>query len=408
MRNWKIIGRWLRLRALPLRLVIRSHPLRVRIALSFVICLTLLAVLRHYLWIHIPIWVNAISHPLFLLAQAHPIFGRILHVAFNAIPDLAFALLALAGLAYLVPKSWIDRLEDLIWVRIFLIVLFGTFGFSAIIINAVKSENQEFKDGENDKRMGIVLGSVLNIQDALKPKAANLTESDRKKHLLESLRAEYIATHSSIDPEILAGNKMPPDDWLNNRLGSLNENWQVHTPPSQQSAVPARPQIVQEIYPEEHKDTIQFAFYQADMATGAQTVKLDPLSDSRATFTVSGIIKGNAPAKNLDIWVRICNKYCSWVSVPPGFVMVDADHPYDREIVIADFPANVNFPKWDFTVGFPAFRKFDAVDIAIYYTCDNCPTVDWSKPQHLRLAQTFNAATRLPIPSTSYIPKPAH
>lgn len=126
--------------------------------------------------------------------------------------------------------TWIDKLEDLIWVRIFLIVLFVTFGFSAIIINAVKSENQEFKDGENDKRMGVVLQSVLNIQEALKPKAVSLTEAERKEHLLESLRAEYIASHSPIDSEILAGRKTPPDDWLNRRLGELGEIWKVNTP----------------------------------------------------------------------------------------------------------------------------------------------------------------------------------
>ncbi len=406
MRHWKTIRRWLRLRSLPLRLVMRSHPLRVRIVLSFVICLTLLVVSRHYLWIHVPILVYRISHPLFITAQTHPMFGRLLHVAFNAVPDIAFALLALAGLAYLVPKSWIDKLEDLIWVRVFLIVLFVTFGFSAIIINAIKSENQGFKDSQSEDRMSVVLKSVLNIQEALKPKAVNMTESERKQHLLESLRAEYIATHSSIDPEILAGNKMPPDDWLNNKLGFLKENWQVHTPPPLRTA-PAQPQVVQQIYPEEKKDTIQFGFYQPDMASGVQTVKLDPLNEGRATFTISGIIKGDAPAKNLDIWIRVCSA-CSWVSASPGFVMVDSDHAYDREIVIPEFPANVSFPKWDFTVNFPVFPKVDGVDIGVYYACDSCPTVDWSKPQRLRLAQTFNAATRLPIPSTSYIPKPAH
>lgn len=142
MWNWKTIRRWLWLRALPLRLVMRSHPLRFRIVLSLVICLTLLAIFRHYLWIHVPIWIYRVSHPIFVAAQAHPVFGRLLHVAFNTIPDLAFVLLALAGLAYLVPKSWIDRLEDLIWVRIFLIVLFVSFGLAAIVINAVNREEE--------------------------------------------------------------------------------------------------------------------------------------------------------------------------------------------------------------------------------------------------------------------------
>jgi hypothetical protein len=231
MRRWKTIARWPQLRALPVLLVMRSHPLRVRIVLFFVICLTFLAVLRHYLWIHIPIWVSAISHPLFLAAQTHPIFGRILHVLFNAIPDIAFALLAVAGLAYLVPKRYLDKLEELVWVRKSLLVLFVTFGFSAIIINAIKSENQEFKDGQNEDRMGVVLKSILNIQEALKPKPVSITEVERREHLLESLRDEYIASHSPIDPAILAGKKMPPDDWLNYRLVEMKEDWKIHTPP---------------------------------------------------------------------------------------------------------------------------------------------------------------------------------
>jgi hypothetical protein len=228
----------LALKILRWRVILRSHPLRVRFVLSFLASVVLLLTFRHYLWIHVLIWVGTISHPIFMAAQEHPTFGRILHVLFNAVPDVAFALLAVAGLAYLVPKRYLDKIEELAWVRIFLLVLFVTFGFSAIIINAIKSENQEFKDGQNDERMGVVLKSVLNIQDALKPKAGNLTEVERREHLLESLRDEYIATHSPIDPEILTGKKMPPDEWLNPKLGELKENWRIHTPPVPHAPAP--------------------------------------------------------------------------------------------------------------------------------------------------------------------------
>lgn len=231
------------LRMLRWRMSMRSHPIRVRVGLYSLLCAILIFIFRHFLWIHVPFWIQAVSHPIFVAAQTHPIFGRILHVLFNAIPDTAFALLAVAGLAYLVPKRYLDRLEELVWVRLFLLVLFVTFGFTAIIINAVKSENQEFKDQQNDDRMGVVLKSVLNIQDALKPRAVNLTEAERKEHLLESLRDEYIASHSSIDPAILTGKKMPPDDWLNPRLAELKENWRIHTPPIPH-APPATPNPV--------------------------------------------------------------------------------------------------------------------------------------------------------------------
>jgi hypothetical protein len=117
-------------------------------------------------------------------------------------------------------------------VRISLLILFVSFGFSAIIINAIKSENQEFEDGQNDDRMSVVLKSVLNIQEALKPKAANITEAERKEHLLESLRDEYIASHSSIYPSIVTEKKMPPDDWMNIRLSQMGEKLRQLTPAS--------------------------------------------------------------------------------------------------------------------------------------------------------------------------------
>lgn len=244
------------LKMLRWRVILRSHPLRVRFGLPLLVSVVLVLTFRHYLWIHVPIWVSTISHPIFIAAQTHSIFRRILHVLFNAIPDIAFALLAVAGLAYLVPKRYLDKIEELVWVRRFLLVLFVTVGFSAIIINAIKNENQEFKDGQNDERMGVVLKSVLNIQDALKPKAVNLTEAERKERLLESLRDEYVASHSSIDPSIVTGKKMPPDDWMNMRLSQMGEKWRQLTPvataPYSAAAPASKPDIsVAIVYPNE-------------------------------------------------------------------------------------------------------------------------------------------------------------
>jgi hypothetical protein len=225
------ICRRLFLRMLRWRITLRSHPLRVRIVSYFLLSVILLLIFRHFLWIHVPIWIQAVSRPIFVFSQVHPIFGRILHVLFNAIPDTAFALLAVAGLAYLVPKRFLDKLEDLVWVRLSLIVLFVTFGFSAIIVNAIKSENQEYIDDQHDKTLNLVLGDVTHIQDALSPKSLQMTEAERRRHLLDSLRDQYVIEEKNVDPEIVDGKKMPPDDWLNRRLEERKESWQIHTPP---------------------------------------------------------------------------------------------------------------------------------------------------------------------------------
>lgn len=222
------LGHWFALRVLKWRVVIRAHPLRTRFLLLISISVVLVIAFRHLLWIHVPIWVKAISHPIFVAAQSHPLFGRTVHVLFNAIPDTAFALLAVSGLAYLVPKKYLDKIEELGWVRIFLLILFVTFGFSAIVINAIKSENQEFKDAQNEDRMGVVLKSVTNIQIALSPKSVQMTEVQRRQHLLDSVRDQYILEQKDVDPEILSGNKMPPDTWLNQKLSAMGEIWQFH------------------------------------------------------------------------------------------------------------------------------------------------------------------------------------
>jgi len=135
-------------------------------------------------------------------------------------------LLAVAGLAYLAPAP-VKKLEEKRGVRVFLICLFVFFGFLAIVVNAVNREEQDHKAETQEDKMAVVLRSVTNIQDALKSKSPNMTEAERREHLASSLRDEYILSHDPIDPAILAGKAMPPQDWMNNRLNQLGETWKV-------------------------------------------------------------------------------------------------------------------------------------------------------------------------------------
>ena len=230
MWNWTTIRHWIFLRIFRWRVVSRSHPLRTQAALATVVVVAVFYFGWRFFLKSIPIWIGKLSQLIFQATQAHPAFGRFVHVLINAIPDSAFALLALAGLGYLAP-GFIKKLEGMLGVRVFLFFFFGFFGVAAIIINAVNREAQEFKDGQNDDRMGTVMKSVTNIQEALRPKAINLSETERRDHLLESLRDEYIVDHPSIDPEILYGKKMPPAEWMNPRLKAMGEKWQFAQPP---------------------------------------------------------------------------------------------------------------------------------------------------------------------------------
>ena len=200
-----------------------SHPIRTSVGTAVAV---LIVLFWHYLFTHIPLWLNYVSHRIFQAAQDHPAVGRFVHVLINAVPDFSFALLAIAGLGYLVP-GYIKELEKKRGVRIFLICFFTIFGLLAIVVNAVNREEQDHTTASQEERMGVVLKSVTNIQDALKPRTANMTEAERREHLASSLRDEYILSHNPIDPAILAGKAMPPPDWMNDRLNQMGEKWTV-------------------------------------------------------------------------------------------------------------------------------------------------------------------------------------
>ena len=104
-------------------------------------------------------------------------------------------------------EHWLKASVVLLWARLVLFIVFCTFGFAAIIINAVNRETEEYQKGQDDKRMDLVLTDITNIQGALSPKAESMTEAERQRRLLDSLRDEYVIEQKSVDPQILAGNK---------------------------------------------------------------------------------------------------------------------------------------------------------------------------------------------------------
>ena len=52
-------------------------------------------------------------------------------------------------------------------------------------------------------------------------------ELQRRKHLEDALRGEYILSHDHVGAGMLAGTEYPPVDWMNRRLGELGEKWAV-------------------------------------------------------------------------------------------------------------------------------------------------------------------------------------
>jgi len=49
----------------------------------------------------------------------------------------------------------------------------------------------------------------------------------RRAAYLQRLTNEYVASHDGITPAMMAGNELPPKDWLDQRLKELGQDWQV-------------------------------------------------------------------------------------------------------------------------------------------------------------------------------------
>lgn len=321
-----------------------------------------------------------------------------------ALPVLADAtpiLLAIVGvvMSYIQPKRESHRATTMI------LIVAGLLGSAILSVNRMRvdaAHQAEMKElnrkvdrvGEQNTQLGNFLISAKDT--------GTISEADRKRGIESVLRNEYILMHNPIDPEILAGVKSPPEDWMNNRLREMKETWTFKAPMSKST------QVGQQVVPEEKKAKVVFSFYKPDMTGDPQTILLDPITDHKFSVSIGAIVVGDTPAENLQIWIREC-KTCEWVSPnPPGFPPSDSDHQFDRGIQFPEMLPNVGMPKWDFTIQVAPFPKVESVAIACYYACKNCAPVDWKNPQILWVTQSLQSNLRLRSPSIFYTPEPVH
>jgi hypothetical protein len=147
----------------------------------------------------------------------------------KSLPVLADAtpiLLAIVG----VVMSYIQPKKESHGVTTGILILAGFIGTMILSMNRISSDashKQEVKDlGEKVDRVGAQNARSLELFIAAK-NTGTLSEADRKKGIENALRNEYILKTNPIDPQILAGNALPPDDWMNNRLKEMGETWKV-------------------------------------------------------------------------------------------------------------------------------------------------------------------------------------
>jgi hypothetical protein len=170
-------------------------------------------------------WCVRSHNELVIVVRNHQ---RVLHVLLNAWPDLTSALLALAGLSYLMPDLAL-KLQRRKLLRCFLMSFLVLFAIFATVLNAIHRKEQDHMQETQSKKEDAERASITGIEHDLSPQVAKLTEPARREHLMAALRDEYIATHDQVNPEVVAGTRMPPDDWLDQRLRQLGERWSVVT-----------------------------------------------------------------------------------------------------------------------------------------------------------------------------------
>ena len=75
----------------------------------------------------IPAKASAMSKAILGFVYAHPHLSKDLHITLNAVPDIAYVLLALAGFSYLMPELT-KKLEDSRTLRLTVFGIFAVFG----------------------------------------------------------------------------------------------------------------------------------------------------------------------------------------------------------------------------------------------------------------------------------------
>lgn len=398
MPKLRTIRRRVYLRLLRWRIATRSHPLRTVLVEASLAIAAIGALGGRYLAEHVPLWLGYITRPISQAMQTHPLLAKWMHVLINAVPDLAYALLALAGLAYLVPEVT-AKLESRRPVRIFLFALFALMGLSAILVNAVNRADQEDRDRMQSTEQTKVLGSVLDIQ-AMLHSNKTLTEAQRKEALFESLRDEYIITHNPIDPDILAKTKMPPDDWTNMRLEQMGEGIRVATVKT--SPTPA---VIQEA-PQPEEARLTFTLWDATASTEHVVLSklVRPNSDGSYLVEFATMNVSDVAADSLEMWLKICDG-CSFVGEPNGFTRPAGME--DR----ARYRSWGNLNAGAFTEKMSAFVKGPseggAFQVGVRYACKNCArSFDFQRATITPIGLIPPHVFKLRSPSTFGIPKP--
>ena len=114
----------------------------------------------------------------------------------------------------------------------FALLVIGIGGCALIETARIKTEGAHRHEIDSlNQRFDRVDQQNTQLGNFLVQAKGTITETDRKRAIQEVIRSKWISSHKEVDPDILSGRKMPPDEWVNAQLKAMREDWQVHTAP---------------------------------------------------------------------------------------------------------------------------------------------------------------------------------
>jgi hypothetical protein len=173
------------------------------------------------------------------------IAGIILRIWIDAaLPLLADAIPMLIAIVGVVMSYKQPKRENHLVTTVVLVVL-GMLGTGIMFWTRIRSEASHKREVRelNDKISSVAVQNTHILDNQVSSQgtgARAFLPENRKQNILSLLRNEYILSHDSISPGLLAGTELPPSEWINKRLHELGETWTVAEPASPSARISAK------------------------------------------------------------------------------------------------------------------------------------------------------------------------
>jgi hypothetical protein len=113
-------------------------------------------------------------------------------------------------------------------VFILVLAIGGSLGFGAYkLLGSMQTTSSSQNGAANVMSNNQAGGQTAHIINNYGSTNVEEKEQARRNNLLMKLRNTYILSHDHISPALAAGLENPPDDWTNQELERLHENWRV-------------------------------------------------------------------------------------------------------------------------------------------------------------------------------------